>query len=69
MGALIVTLSLEDARRTRDTGMGQANTLCELSVTEKEIYMSGSGLLQCTALHRMDVVFCYERDEITNSES
>ena len=53
--ALIVTLSLEDARPvatpfTRDTGQGQANTLCELSVTEKAIYMSGSGLLQHIAL-------------------
>ena len=60
--ALIVTLSLEDARLvatpfTRDTGKGQANTLSGLSVTEKAIYMSGSGLLQHIALDRMDVVF------------
>ena len=49
-GALIVTLSLEDARLvatpfTRDTGKGQANTLSESSVTEMAMYMSGSGLL------------------------
>ena len=55
VGALIVTLSLEDARPaatplTRDTGQGQANTLCELSVTEKVIYMSSPGLLQHIAL-------------------
>ena len=60
--ALIVTLSLEDARLvatpfTRDTGKGQANTLSELSVTEKAINMSGSGLLQYIALDRMNVVF------------
>ena len=40
MDALIATLSLEDVRPvatpfTRDTGKGQANTLSELSVTEK----------------------------------
>ena len=49
-GALIVTLSLEDARPvatpfTRHTGNGQANTLSESSVTEMAMYMSGSGLL------------------------
>ena len=42
---------------TRDTGKGQANTVRELSVTEKAIYMSGSVLLQYVALDRMDVVF------------
>ena len=62
VNALIVTLSMEDARLvatpyTRDTGRGQANTLCELSVTEKAILMSGSGLLQYIALDRIDVVF------------
>ena len=55
--ALIVTLSLEDARPvatpfTRDTGKGQ-----ELNVTKKAIYMSGSGLLRYIALDRVDVVF------------
>ena len=60
--ALIATVSREDARPVatpyiRDTGKGQANTLCELSVTEQAIYMSESGLLQYTALDRMDVVF------------
>ena len=60
--ALIMTLSLEDARFvatpfTRDTGKGQANTLSELSVTEQANYMSGSGLLQYIALDRMDEVF------------
>ena len=60
--ALIVTLSLEDARPvatpfTRDTGQGQAKTLCELSVIVKAIYMSGSSLLQHIALDRIDVVF------------
>ena len=63
--ALIVTLSLEDARPvaapfTLDTGKGQANTLSELSVTEKAIYMSGSALLQHIALDRKDVVFATE---------
>ena len=58
---LIATLSLDDVRLvatpfTRDTGKGQANTLSELSVTERTIYMSGSGLLQYIALDRMDVV-------------
>ena len=62
VGALIATLSLEDARPvatpfTSDTGKGQANKLSELSVTEQAIYMSGSGLLQDIALDRMDVVF------------
>ena len=62
MDALIATLSLEDARPvatpfTRDTGKGQANTLSELSVTEKAIFVSGSGLLEYIALDRMDVVF------------
>ena len=56
--ALIVTLSVKMRdllhRFTRDTGKGQANTLSELSVTEKAIYMSASGLLQYIAL---DVVF------------
>ena len=60
--ALVATLLLEDARPvatpyTRDTGKGQANTLCELSMTEKAIHMSGSGLLQYVALYRVDVVF------------
>ena len=60
--ALVESASLEDARPvatpfTRDTGKGQANTLCELSLTEKEIYMTGSGLLQYIALDRTDVVF------------
>ena len=70
--ALIVSLSLEDARPvatpfTRDTGKGQANTLSELSVTEKAIYMSGSGLLQyvCTGQNGRGV--CYERSEIAKS--
>ena len=62
VGAVIATLSLEDARPvatpfTLDTGKEQANTLSELSVTEQAIYMSGSGLLQYIALDRMDVVF------------
>ena len=60
--ALPTTLSLDDARpvatpSTRDTGKGQANTFSELNVTEQAIYESGSGLLQCIALDRMDVVF------------
>ena len=60
--ALVEALSLEDARPvatlfTRATGQGQANTPCELSTTEKAIYMSGKGLLQYIALERMDVVF------------
>ena len=59
--ALTSILSLEDARPvatpyTRDTAKGQANTLCELSVSEKALYMSGSRLLQYIALDRMDVV-------------
>ena len=67
-------LSLEDARLvatpvTRDTGKGQANTVRELSVTEKAIFMSGSGLLQYVALDRMDVGVCYERGEITHRGS
>ena len=62
MDALIETLSLTDARPVatafrRDTGKGQANTLCELSVTEKAICMSGSGLLQYITLDRTDMVF------------
>ena len=72
--ALITTLSLEDARpvatpSTRDTGKGQANTSSELIVTEQAIYMSRSGLLQshCTGQNGCGV--CYERGEITNSES
>ena len=49
--ALIETLSLTDARPvatpvTRDTGEGQANSLCELRETERAIYMFGSRLLQ-----------------------
>ena len=60
--ALIETLSLEDTRPlatpyTRDTGKGQANTSCELSMTEKATNMSGSGLLQYIALDRMEAVF------------
>ena len=44
--ALFETVSLEDARPvatpyTRDTGKGQANTVCDLSMTEKAIHMSG----------------------------
>ena len=59
---LVEALSLEDARPvatlfTCATGKGQANTLCELSTTEKAICMSGSGLLRYIALERMDVVF------------
>ena len=62
---VIETSSLEDARLgatplTFDTGKGEANTLCELSVTEKAIYMSGSGLWQYIAVDRMDVVFATE---------
>ena len=41
---------------TRDNGTGQSNTLCELSLTEKAVYLSGSGLWQYIALDRMDVV-------------
>ena len=60
--SLVEALSLEDARLvatpfTRYTEKVQTNTLCELSLTEKAICMSGSGLLQYTALGRMDVVF------------
>ena len=56
--ALIVTLSLEDANATRATGKGEANTLSELSETEKAIHMfqNGRGV-------------CYERGEIANSDS
>ena len=57
-----MTFSLEDARLvatpfTSDTGKGQVNTLSDLSVTEKSMYTSGSGLLQYIALNRMGVVF------------
>ena len=60
--ARIASLSLEEAKPvstpyTRDTRKGQANTLCELSMSEKATYMSGSCLLRCVALDRMDVVF------------
>ena len=49
--ALIEILSLTDARPvatpvTRDTGEGQANSLCELRETERAIYMFGSRFLQ-----------------------
>ena len=61
MDTFLETLSLEDARTvatpfTRYTGKEQANTLCELSLTDKAIYMSGSSLSQFIALDRMDVV-------------
>ena len=54
LDALGEALLLEDARLvatpfTRDTGTGKANTLCELSLTEKTIYVSGSGLLHYSA--------------------
>ena len=72
--ALIATLSVEDARPvatpfTRDTKKGQANTLSELSVTEKAIYMSGlqSVATHCTGQNGRGV--CYERGEIANSAS
>ena len=52
----------------RETCCDAINTLGELSVTEQAIYMSGSGLLQYIALENGCGV-CYERGEITNSES
>ena len=57
-----MTFSLEGARLvatrfTSDTGKGQVNTLSDLSVTEKAMHTSGSGLLQYIALNRMGVVF------------
>ena len=56
MDALITASSLEDARLVATPSTrGQANTLSELNVTGQAIYMFGSGLLQCTALDRMDV--------------
>ena len=57
VNVLVETLSLGDARLvatlfTRDT----EKALCEWSLIEKASYMSGSGLLQYSALDRMDVV-------------
>ena len=73
--ALVTTLSLEDARpvatpSTRDTGKGQAHTLSELSVTERagnlHVWVR-SVAIHCTGQNGCGV--CYERSEITNSES
>ena len=72
--AKIETLSLEDARLvatrdTRDTGKGQANTLCEMSMTEKAIQHVW---LRSVAIHftgQNGRGVCCERGEITNSES
>ena len=70
---LVETLSLEDAKLvaipfTPNTAQAQADTLCELSETEKAIYMSlRSVAIHCTGQNGRDV--CHERSEIANGES